>query len=257
MFPAVAVHSSLSRKANPIPSDTGVGRNLAQTLLGAGVPWRAWLVSETPPPPPRTCLPPASWFRLFGSCAGLLLACEPAWPGQVRSQACLSCVCVPSICCAVRSTRATFFYHPNWPRSPPVLRSTRCHPKRARQQAHPGKQATRYSCRGSAELFCKTTLESRAGSVFPALPTSTHPLIHALPSSHPHRRGPFSFSPCPTAAPRLSLVHPVFYFPLSAAGSPGSPVQPFECGDRPLQHAAHKHTDGSGPPVAACTNRQR
>ena len=54
-----------------------------------------------------------------------------------------------------------------------------------------------------------------------------YPPIHSLPFSHPHRRGPFSFSPCATAAPRLSLIHSVFYFPLSATGSPGSPVQPF------------------------------
>ena len=76
------------------------------------------VVSETPPSPPRTCLPPASRFRLFGP---VLASWPPSsrWLGQVRSQDCLSCV-LPSICCAVRSTRATFFfYHPNWPLSFP------------------------------------------------------------------------------------------------------------------------------------------
>ena len=142
------------------------------------------MVSETPPPPPRTCLPPASRFRLFGP---VLASWPPSsrWLGQVRSQDCLSCV-LPSICCAVRSTRATFFTTRTGRSPSPVPRSTRCHPKPARQQVHPGKQATLYSCRGSAEEFCKTTLESRAGSVFPALPTSTlsaHPLTAILASA--------------------------------------------------------------------------
>ncbi len=214
------------------------------------------VVSETPPPPPRTCLPPASRFRLFGP---VLASWPPSsrWLGQVRSQDCLSCV-LPSICCAVRSTRATFFfYHPNWPLSfPPVppaatqsLPANRCilgnKPHFTVAEARRGSSAKQPWKAGQAA--CSRLCQH-----------PPYPPIHSLPFSHPHRRGPFSFSPCATAAPRLFLIHSVFYFPLSATGSPGSPVQPFVRRQTTAADAARSTpTDGSGPPVAACTNRQR
>ncbi len=98
------------QESQPHPFKYGRRKKSCTDLLGAGV---SWLVSETPPPPPRTCLPPASWFRLFGSCAGLLasLAGASSFPD------CLSCVFLPSV--APYGAPEPLFYDPNWPRSHP------------------------------------------------------------------------------------------------------------------------------------------
>ena len=104
------------QESQPHPFKYGRRKKSCTDLLGAGV---SWLVSETPPPPPRTCLPPASWFRLFW-----LLCWPPGLPGLLASLAgassfpdCLSCVFLPSV--APYGAPEPLFYDPNWPRSHP------------------------------------------------------------------------------------------------------------------------------------------